>query len=72
MVWHVHFKDGKFNIWSTIIDEYILTEWVSENVIIEVYQEKAKEEAKETAQINIDHAKKHKCSAMLPFRCEKI
>lgn len=39
MGWHVHTKNGKFNIWSTICDEYLLKEWVSEQEVRQAYCE---------------------------------
>jgi hypothetical protein len=38
MVWHIHFKDGKFAIWSTIVDDYI-TEWGTEEEVKQGYLE---------------------------------
>ena len=70
MVWHVHHKDGKYQIWSTVVDAYILSEWVSEEVIEQAYVEDAIEDAKKTAKMNIDRAREFYCSAMLPFRCD--
>lgn len=71
MVWHVHHKDGKYRIWSTIVDAYILSEWVSTEVIEQAYIERAIESAKEAAKLNMDRAVEFYCSAMLPFRCEE-
>ena len=36
MVWHIHFKNNKFAIWSTVIDDYI-TEWGTESEVKEYY-----------------------------------
>jgi len=72
MVWHVHRKNGKYNIWSTIIDAYVLSEWVDEDIVIEVYKEKAIERAIDVAKKNIDRAKEFGCSAMEPLRCEEF
>ncbi len=69
MVWHVHYKDGKYAVWSTIIDDYI-TRWGSVDEVKSFYIEKAMEEAEETAMINIQNAKKDGCSAQPYFRCE--
>ncbi len=71
MVWHVHCKDGKYRIWSTVVDAYILNEWVDAEMIEQVYVEGAIEDAKKIAKANIDRAKEFSCSAMLPLRCEK-
>lgn len=70
MGWHVHHKDGKYQIWSTIVDAYILSEWVSAEVIEQAYVERAIENAKNTAKGNMERAREFYCSAMFPFRCE--
>lgn len=72
MVWHVHHKDGKYQIWSTIVDAYILTHWVDQEVILEAYVERSRADILVIAHANIDRAKEHGCSAMLPFRCEEV
>ena len=70
MGWHVHHIEGKFNIWSTVVDDYLLTEWVDAEMIEQVYVEKAVEEAKEMAKENVDEARKGFCSVRLtPFKC---
>jgi hypothetical protein len=38
MVWHIHFKDGKFAIWSTVVDDYI-TEWCTKEEVKQAYLE---------------------------------
>lgn len=68
MGWHVHHKDGKFAIWSTITDAYI-TPWETRKLIIEYYKDRAVKRAEWDAIINIESAEKHGCSAMQPFRC---
>lgn len=70
MVWHVHHKDGKYQIWSTVVDAYILREWVSAEVVEQVYVERAIEDAKKVARLNMERAREFYCSAMLPSRCE--
>ena len=70
MVWHVHYKEGKYQIWSTIVDAYILTHWVDKNIILEAYAERARADALVIAHANIDRAKEHWCSATPPFRCD--
>lgn len=72
MGWHVHFKDGKFNIWSTIVDSYLLTEWVDEEAIVQAYREHALKDAEEAARKNIHEAKYgiRGCSALEPFKCK--
>lgn len=71
MGWHVHYKDGKFNIWSTIVDEYILEDWTTEEVIIQAFQEKVAEDTKRRAEFAINMAKRDGCSALYPARHER-
>lgn len=68
---HVHYKDGKFNLWSTVTDEYELAEWVDEETIVQAFVEIEVERAKELAKKAIEMAKKHGCSALLPARHER-
>jgi hypothetical protein len=68
---HVHFKNGKFNLWSTVIDRYELSEWVDEETIIQAFVEIAVDRAKDNAKHQIQMAKKHGCSALLPIRCSR-
>lgn len=74
MGWHVHFKNGKFNIWSTIVDDYVLSEWVDESMIIQVYKERAIIDAERDAEELIKNARKNNgCSIPFPiFRCENV
>ncbi len=69
MVWHVHYKNEKYAIWSTITDNYI-TPWETEKWIIEVYKDRAMKEVVLMAKSNIARADEHGCSAMPPFRCD--
>uniref|UniRef100_A0A6M3MD42 Uncharacterized protein n=1 Tax=viral metagenome TaxID=1070528 RepID=A0A6M3MD42_9ZZZZ len=70
MGWHVHHIDGKFNIWSTVVDDYLLTEWVGAEIIEQVFVEKAIEKAKEAAKRDMEEARKGFCSVRLtPFKC---
>ena len=74
MGWHIHYKDGKYQIWSTITDSYLLKgrplfDWVSAEVIEQAYIERATERAKEAAKLNMERAREHYCSAHLPIRC---
>ena len=73
MARHVHFKDGKFNLWSTIIDAYELSEWVDEPTIIQAYKEIAIEQATRDAKEGIEAAKRNGgCSVRFEqFRCKK-
>ena len=70
MAWHVHHKNGKFNIWSTFVDDYVLTEWVDEKVIIEAFKQKAEKDAVELAKEKMQRAKENGCSAYKPARCD--
>ena len=69
---HVHYKNGKFNIWSTVIDAYELREWVDEATIIEAFKELAVERAVTEAKEMIAEAKENDgCSVRFGFRCAK-
>lgn len=54
MGWHIHTKDGKFNIWSTIVDDYILEEWVSEEEVKQMYVDNLVTDTKKRAEENAD------------------
>lgn len=70
MVWHVHFKDGKFAIWNTFIDKYV-TGWKEEAWIVKAFQERAARRAKEIAEDKIRWARENGfCSELKPFRCK--
>ena len=72
MGWHVHHKDGKYQIWSTVVDAYLLKEWVDDPEVIEAaFIEVATERAKANAAEHMRRAKEHYCSAYLPARCEE-
>jgi len=34
---HIHFKDGKYNVWSTVTDSYIFDEWLEEEEFAREY-----------------------------------
>ena len=69
---HIHFKDGKFNLWSTVIDSYELSEWVDEETVIQAFMEIEAERAKEIAKEAVKIAKEYGCSVRLPtFRCSR-
>lgn len=61
MGWHIHTRDGKFNIWSTVVDGYILEDWVSEDEVKKAYVgfrvEDARKEAGVTAERMVTRAK---------------
>ena len=71
MVWHVHFKDDKYAIWSTIIDNYI-TGWGTMDQIYQMYHERAIKMATESAKENIERAEIWGCSADYYFKCREI
>jgi hypothetical protein len=35
--WHVHYLNGKYNIWSTVVDAYLIEEWTDEDEIIKTF-----------------------------------
>lgn len=70
MGWHVHFKDGKYQIWSTFTDSYLLQDWVDAETIEAAYIERETERAKESAKLSMARAREHYCSAHLPIRCD--
>ena len=69
MAWHVHYKDGKYAIWSSITDEYI-TPWTTQKEIYLMYRESAIRTSIESAKENIENAEKDGCSAEFYFRCD--
>lgn len=71
MGWHIHYKDGKYQIWSTVVDDYLLKDWVSAEVIEQAYIEQATERAKASAKRSMERAREHYCSAHLPIRCDE-
>jgi hypothetical protein len=34
---HIHIKNGKFNIWSTVTDSYFFASWVNEETVKKTY-----------------------------------
>ena len=54
MGWHIHTKNGKFNIWSTIIDDYILNGWGTEEEVKKIYIERRLKEATESIKKDAD------------------
>ena len=77
MGWHIHFKNGKYAIWSTIVDDYVTT-WGSEKEVREYYIRKRLQDcAKQIIQDSKDLTKQAKenngCS--VPYvnaRCDSI
>ena len=65
MGWHIHMKDNKFNIWSTVLDDYIIDQWVSEDYVRSVYVEclvnEAEDKIKADAVEMIKNAKEGFC-----------
>jgi len=58
---HIHFKDGKFNIWSTITDSYLIDQWINEQYVRDAYikgrLEEMEKQIKEDADKMIKEAK---------------
>lgn len=77
MTWHIHFKNGKFNIWDTVTDAYILNKWVNEDTVRRLYIEGRLEEEKlklkDKVKELIDTAKENGfCSVrFIPFQCKE-
>lgn len=71
---HVHFKNGLFNLWSSVIDAYELKEWVPEETIVEAFKEIAIEEAVRRAKEGCEAARQNKgCSIRFEdYRCKEI
>lgn len=71
---HVHYKDGKFNLWSTVIDRYELKEWVPVEGIVAALVQVAVEDATMRAHEACAAAVENNgCSIRFPsFRCDKI
>jgi len=65
--YHVHFKDGKFAVWSTIVDAYV-TDWCDQLAIFNFFRDRAVERAIVGARDKIMRAKEQGCSALLPAR----
>jgi len=58
----------------TVVDDYVLKDWVGEEFIIQVYKEKAIEIAEKDAKELVELARKNNgCSIPYPtYRCHKI
>lgn len=75
---HIHFKDGKFNVWSTVTDSYEYEQWLEREsffkdfVATETYfaVKKIVEDAKEGM---VEAEKNNGCSIPYPnMRCKRI
>jgi len=70
MVRHIHYKDGWYAVWSTIIDDYI-TEWTkNQQEIIDFFVQEAVDKAKDNAMFGMREARKHGCNAIHCLRCD--
>ena len=71
---HVHFKDGKFNVWSTVTDSYVLKEWSSDKEVVDYFVQRAIIKAVDDAKEMVDEAHKNNgCSIPYPtYRCKEI
>ena len=68
---HIHFKDGKYAIWSTIVDQYT-TEWTDdETYIVSVWLQMEIYRALNSLKSLLPNARKHGCSIAHGFRCSK-
>lgn len=74
MGWHIHTKKGKFNIWSTVVDEYLLLNWVDEATIRDVYVNLRLQEEKKRINDDIEevvkNAKESGFCGLSYMRCE--
>jgi hypothetical protein len=57
----VHYKNGKFRLWSSYNDDFV-TDWVLENEIIEQLREDAMEHFEFEVKLRLERAKKNGCS----------
>lgn len=68
MAWHIHFKNGQFAIWDTVVDAYITIWTTDEDYIIAEYATGDVYSRMKTAKAQIEEAKTHGCSAGKPVR----
>lgn len=72
---HIHFKDGKFAVWSTVSDHYE-SDWMTEAELIRWLRidaiADAIDEFEREIPARIERAKANGCSAHKPFTCEEI
>lgn len=68
---HVHFKDGKFAVWDTVVDEYISRWTEDEDEILAVWMCEGLYSTIRTAKQQIEAAREHGCSAGPPARHER-
>ena len=75
MGYHVHQRtDGKFNLWSTVVDDYVLDKWLSEKEFVKDavgFLELDVQRIIEKVESQVENAKKDGCSAYLPIRCSR-
>lgn len=73
MGWHIHKKDGKFNIWSTITDSYLIDQWVNEQYVRDAYiqgrLEEMEKQIKEGADKMIKEAKESGFCGVSYYKC---
>ena len=75
---HIHFKNGKFNVWSSTVDAYVMQEWLpkddfmKEYIATELYF-KYKEILEKMLEGMKDAELNKGCSIPIPtLRCSKI
>lgn len=72
MGWHIHQKNGKFNIWSTVTNSYLL-EWTDADTIKQYFIDSQLEEYKrrltDEANIAVFEAGKKGCSIRYSNMC---
>jgi hypothetical protein len=77
MGWHIHFKNGKYAIWSTIVDDYVTT-WGSEQEIKQYYirkrlQDFAKQVIQDSEEVTKQARENNGCSVpYINIRCNSI
>jgi len=54
MGWHIHRKNGKYNIWSTVTDSYLLDQWVDAETVKTAYVEGRLEVAEKSLRDDVD------------------
>ena len=74
---HIHFKDGKFNVWSNTSDSYVYDKWLDKEAVRKEYVAsrlyRATLDAIEQVNEGIDKAEANKgCSIRIEnLRCSK-
>ena len=70
MVRHIHYKDGWYAVWSSIIEDY-LTEWTkNKHEIVQWFIDDIARQTREDAFQMLSEAEKYGCNAGYYFRCD--